>query len=130
MDNVDPPRLTQKKIITWTPEQANEFLSHAEKDKYYVAFLLAIYTGMRRGKILGLRWKDIDFEQAKISIQQTLYRPSNQGIIFHEPKTKSAKRRIAIPQFVLHELKRHKAKQNKLRLQYGEGYEDNDSCLL
>ncbi|MCM3079598.1 site-specific integrase [Brevibacillus invocatus] len=126
MDHVDPPRLTAKEIITWTPEQANEFLSYAEKDKYYIAFVLAIYTGMRRGEILGLRWKDIDFEQAKISIQQTLYRPANQGIIFQEPKTKSAKRRIAIPQFVLQELKRHKARQNKFRLEYGAGYEDHD----
>lgn len=89
MDSVDPPRLSQKEIVTWTPEQANHFLSVAEKDKYYIAFVLAIYTGMRRGEILGLRWKDIDFDQAKISVQQTLYRPSNQGIIFQEPKTKA-----------------------------------------
>lgn len=115
MDNVDPPRLEQKEIVTWTPEQANQFLSHAKEDKYYIAFLLAIYTGMRRGEILGLRWKDIDFEQARISIQQTLYRPANSGIIFQEPKTKSAKRRIAIPQFVVKELKAHRAKQNTLR---------------
>lgn len=37
-----------------------------------------------------------------------IYIKTNLGIIFQEPKTKSAKRRIAIPQFVLHELKRHK----------------------
>lgn len=126
MDNVDPPRLIQKEVITWTPEQVNEFLSYAEKDNHYIAFVLAIYSGIRRGEVLGLRWKDIDFVQAKISIQQTLYRPSNQGIIFQEPKTKSAKRRIAIPQFELHELKLCKANQNKLRLQFGEGYEDNN----
>ncbi|TPG74361.1 site-specific integrase [Brevibacillus laterosporus] len=126
MDNVDPPRLEQKEIITWSPEQANEFLAFAMKDKYYVAFVLAIYTGMRRGEILGLRWKDVDFEKAKISIQQTLYRPANQGIIFQEPKTKSAKRRISIPDFVIQELKAHKARQNKNKLQYGEGYQDFD----
>lgn len=127
MENVDPPRLEQKEIVTWTPEQANEFLSFAKEDKYYIAFVLAIYTGMRRGEILGLRWKDIDFEQAKISVQQTLYRPSNSGIIFQEPKTKSAKRRIAIPQFVIQELKSHKARQNEFRFQYGpDGYQDHD----
>lgn len=126
MEHVDPPRLAQKEIVTWTAEQANEFLSYAKEDKYYIAFVLAIYTGMRRGEILGLRWKDIDFDQARISVQQTLYRPSNSGIIFQEPKTKSAKRRIAIPHFVVQELKSHKAKQNKFKLQYGAGYQDHD----
>ncbi|MDN9011061.1 site-specific integrase [Brevibacillus laterosporus] len=126
MDNVDPPRLEQKEIVTWSPEQANEFLDYARKDKYFIAFVLAIYTGMRRGEILGLRWKDVDFEQAKISIQQTLYRPAKQGITFQEPKTKSAKRRISIPNFVIDELKAHKVRQNKNKLQYGEGYQDFD----
>jgi len=126
MEHVDPPRLIQKEIVTWTAEQANEFLSYAKDDKYYIAFVLAIYTGMRRGEILGLRWKDVDFEQSRISVQQTLYRPANSGIIFQEPKTKSAKRRIAIPQFVVKELKSHRAKQNALRIQYGAGYQDHD----
>lgn len=126
MENVDPPRLEQKEIVTWTPEQANEFLSYAMKDKYYIAFVLAIYTGMRRGEILGLRWKDIDFEQARISVQQTLYRPVNQGIIFQEPKTKSAKRRIAIPLFVVQELETHKVNQDQLKEQFGAGYQDHD----
>ncbi|MGG3870702.1 tyrosine-type recombinase/integrase [Brevibacillus laterosporus] len=41
-------------------EEAHTFLTSSEKDRYYIAFLLALTTGMRQGEILGLRWKDVN----------------------------------------------------------------------
>jgi integrase len=38
-------------------------------------FLLTLFsTGMRRGKLLGLRWEDIDFDSCRISIQRARVR--------------------------------------------------------
>lgn len=47
----------------WTIEEFTQFLQSSKHHVHYIAFSLAIYTGMRRGEILGLRWKDIDFEK-------------------------------------------------------------------
>ncbi|MBS2770421.1 tyrosine-type recombinase/integrase [Anoxybacillus rupiensis] len=48
------------------------FLKVAKSSPYYTAFFLAVMTGMRQGEILGLRWKDIDFENERLYVKQTL----------------------------------------------------------
>lgn len=125
MDHVDPPRLKAKDISTWTMEESNTFMESAKENKFYIVFLLALYTGMRRGEILGLRWKHVDFENRNLSVTQTLYRTREKGLIFQEPKTKNAKRQIALPGFVIEELKKHKLEQNKIKLALGAGYQDH-----
>ncbi|MFK4309082.1 integrase [Bacillus sp. RC242] len=39
--------------------QGGRFLEHAKENRYYIAYLLAITCGMRKGEILGLQWKEI-----------------------------------------------------------------------
>ncbi|MED0678736.1 site-specific integrase [Aneurinibacillus thermoaerophilus] len=128
MTNVQPPRLSRKEKATWTAEQARQFLAFAREKgtRRYIVYLLAIYTGMRRGEIFGLRWKDIDFENGKISINQTLSWVSGKGLIFQEAKTKRSHRSISISDFVIQELKNHKLQQRKEKLQMGEAYKDQD----
>lgn len=70
MSSVEVPRLSRKEKSVWTLEQAQHFLKYAKEKgtRRYIVYLLAIYTGMRHGEIFGLRWKDVDFENGKISI--------------------------------------------------------------
>lgn len=128
MTSVEVPRLSRKEKQTWTLEQAQQFLEYAKQKgtRRYIVYLLAIYTGMRRGEIFGLRWKDIDFENGKISINQTLSWVSGQGHVFQEAKTKRSHRSISISDFVLEELKRHRLEQRKEKLRMGELYNDQD----
>ncbi|MBK3497074.1 tyrosine-type recombinase/integrase [Viridibacillus sp. YIM B01967] len=37
------------------------YLNYSRDEYHRITFLLAIYTGMRRGEILGLKWGDIGF---------------------------------------------------------------------
>lgn len=122
---VEPPRVQTKDIETWSLEEATRFLDYTEGKHLHIAYVLAVYTGMRRGEILGLRWKDCDLEQGKISIRQTLNRVGQQ-LLFQEPKTKGSKRRITVTENVITALKKHKAEQNKNKLRLGPGYEEND----
>ncbi|MEI4622112.1 site-specific integrase [Bacillus cereus] len=121
----NPPRIETKDIQTWSLEEANQFLQHTENERLHIAYVLAIYTGMRRGEILGLRWRDCDLEQAKVSIRQTLARVDGK-LVFQEPKTKGSKRRITITEEVISALKKHRSEQNKYKLLLGPGYIDND----
>ncbi|MFD1929602.1 tyrosine-type recombinase/integrase [Sporosarcina siberiensis] len=41
-------------------------------EHHYLTFLLAIYTGMRRWEILGLKWSDIDFDKEVIQVNRSL----------------------------------------------------------
>ena len=56
---------------------------------------LLLFTGMRRGEVIGLRWEDIDFEQRLIAVNRAVSYTTNQPII-STPKTKSGKRVIPL----------------------------------
>lgn len=60
---------------------------------------------MRKGEILGLRWKDIDFENKTISIQQTVNWTPSLGIIFQDTKTANSSRRISIGDMLIQDLR-------------------------
>jgi integrase len=124
-EHVTPPKLNLKEKSIWTIEEASHFLKYTQKEHYYIAYLLAIHTGMRQGEILGLRWKDCDLEKGLLRIQQTLGR-TRKGLMFQEPKTRGSKRVITLTNQVLDALKRHKAKQNQQKLLLGRGYQDHD----
>ena len=91
-----------------------------------IPYLLAIFTGMRCGEVLGLKWDDVDFENKKIRIKRSLCFVSGKGLIFKEPKTKKSKRQISISQHVVNVLKKHKQKQEFQEEKLGTQYQDNN----
>ncbi|HGO9425620.1 TPA: tyrosine-type recombinase/integrase [Bacillus cereus] len=103
---VDRPKAVKKEITVWNVEEVRQFLKYAKKSgRYYIAFLLAITTGMRQGEILGLRWKDVDFENGCVRITQTL--SSDGKDLLPYTKTKSGSRTIDLPEETVTALKRH-----------------------
>ena len=56
---------------------------------------LALFTGMRRGEVLGLRWEDIDVEEGMISVSRAVSYTTNQPIL-STPKTKNGIRKIPL----------------------------------
>jgi integrase len=53
-------------MATLSEEQARLFLQVAAVTPYHELFTLALYTGMRRSELLGLRWKDVDLDLAHV----------------------------------------------------------------
>ena len=97
------------------------------KSRYSIIFLLAVYTGMRQGELLGLRWSDIDFDKSTIHIQQTLSHDGKE--LRPYTKTKSSIRSVAISSETIAVLKKHRhlIKQEKVFL--GTDYKDNDLVI-
>lgn len=58
-DATDAPRAKKTQMAFLTEEQAKELLKKAEPTQFYLPFLLAVTTGIRRAKLYGLRWSDI-----------------------------------------------------------------------
>lgn len=129
-DIVEAPRVERKRMQIWTPEHVRSFLEAAQDmdSRYYTGFVLAIYTGMRKGEILALRWSDIDWDQAVLHVNQTLQWHRGQPI-FQEPKTEHGRRSVALAADVLRVLKRHRSMQARERLMYGEMYQDYDLVI-
>jgi len=100
----------------WTLDDCKKFLTHAENSSYFIVFLLAIYTGMRRGEILGLKWDDIDFDTKKIYLRRNLYYENKENFQLKEVKTKSSIRQIVLDDYVINHLKKHKQVTDEKKL--------------
>jgi integrase len=124
-DLADPPAIRKRDIITLEADEVTHFLELAKESRYYIAFLLAISTGLRRGEILGLRWKDIQFEEKRASIQKNLVVVKGTPLL-QEPKTKGSKRSISLPTTTVDALRKYKKVQAQEKLKQGALYQDND----
>jgi integrase len=124
-DSVTPPRYTPKEMATWDADQARQFLSVAHRSSHGPLWIVALATGMRRGEVLGLRWKDVDFERGVLRVWQTV--GVLHGVLeIKAPKTRSSRREIRVPAAVIELLREHKRRQNERRLALGAAWQDHD----
>lgn len=123
-DAVNPPKQRKPEIKVLDREEVKKLLlvaSEQSQEDYEIIYT-AIYTGMRRGEIIALRWQDVDLEKGVAQIRRSMLRLPDQGYVFREPKTKRARRQIALPQSVVEIFKSIKKRQAKNRLQSGGKY--------
>jgi integrase len=128
---VDLPKIKYEEMQVWDIHQVNLFLEKGltvkRPSQYLTAYLLAILTGCRQGEILGLRWKDIDFENKRIYIRQTLSHDGKE--LRNVTKTKASVRSISIPDTLIKQLNKERKTCNGNKLKYGSVYEDNDLVI-
>jgi integrase len=119
------PKIRRRELQVWDVEQVQQFLKVASKDPYmYIAFHLALLTGMRQGEILGLRWSDVDFESQMLFVRRTL---SHDGKEFLPgAKTTSGVRSVAVDPSTIHVLQRHHQRIMDDKEKYQDRYQDND----
>lgn len=129
MENSTPPSINSREMGIWSIEEIEKFLNSCREKRHYLTFLLAIYTGMRRGEILGLKWSDIDFNKKILSVNRSLVHIPNMGYVLTNPKTKHSKRQVPIPNFVINELICHKNSQDEWIDLVGPLYNDNDLVI-
>jgi len=85
--------------------------------------------GLRRGEILGLRWKDINLENKQLSVRQVVDETKKHGVQFKSPKTQKSNRTVTMPEITIETLRLYKAKQAEINLQLGKGM-NGDSLLF
>lgn len=57
-----------KRRRAWDAHELAAFLAHTRGHVHHRSFWLAAHTGMRRGELLGLRWRDLDLERRRLTI--------------------------------------------------------------
>lgn len=111
-------------------EESKNILELLTKEslKYQVGINLALYTGIRRGELIGLDWDSIDWKNKQIVIEQnTIY--VDKKLYTKSPKTETSKRVIDIPSNVIALLKKYKVEQSIERLKLGDLWEDNNRIM-
>ncbi|WP_324607745.1 tyrosine-type recombinase/integrase [Paenibacillus sp. IHBB 10380] len=92
---------------------------------YITLFFLTVYTGMRRGEILGLRWGDIDFDLKELKVILTA-NWTRSGLVIQRPKTNDSIRRVKLFQMIIDDLLERYEQIQSYKVEYGDVYEDND----
>jgi integrase len=111
------PKIERKELTTLTVEQSAHLLESIKHAHIYWPVLLALTTGMRRGEILALRWKNVELDRGALRVMESLEQTKG-GLRFKAPKTDRT-RAITLPSFVIDELRRLKREQAEALLRIG-----------
>ena len=127
--DASPPALKKEEMNIWSYKELHTFLNHCEEEWHKLTFLLAVYTGMRRGEILGLKWSAIDFSRKVIDVKQALVYVPGKGYTLSTLKTKNARRQIPISPQVMEALLSHRKKQDELKSLLEDHYDKQDLVI-
>ena len=122
------PKQEQDEKEIYTLDEVKKLYENLRSEplKYQVYLLLAIYSGYRRSEMLGLEWKDIDFEHNIIHVRRTSQYTAEKGIYTDTTKTRKSKRVSKMPVSIMNLLKQFKAEQDAEAAQPGTKWEDHD----
>ena len=109
---VRAPRVRKREPRFLTIDEIERLLSAARDTPYYTAIHLALYSGLRRSELCGLRWQDVDLDRGELSVAQTMIRLNGRGIVLEEPKRGASRRSIALSEAPIRVLRDHKPAEN------------------
>lgn len=118
---VELPKIQKYEAKILTPKQMSQLLELIKGDPIETAILFAIYYGMRKSEILGLKWSDINFEEKIFEISATRKRVVKE---VYEEKTKSdsSYRIMPLSQEMSAHLKALRIQQMEDRFLFGNAY--------
>jgi integrase len=110
-------KVERREMVTLSAEQSARLLVTIKHSRVYWPVLLALSTGMRRGEVFALRWKNVDLSRGSVHVVESLEQ-TKAGIRFKSPKTDRT-RSIMLPEFAVGELRRLKKQQAEELLRIG-----------
>lgn len=115
--------------LFYTKEELQSFLDVLDGMNYCMFRLLA-YTGIRRGELLALQWKDVDFEKGLLIISRTLALNEKKEYIMQTPKSANSYRTISIDGVTLKTLKEWRIAQQVEMFKYGFNTQRLDQLIF
>ena len=126
VDAIEAPRATHTEMKVMSEEDINRFLTVIKPTPYYSLFYLALFTGMRRSELLGLRWSDVDLLLCQISVTRAMHRLKNGEIVFRPPKTAKGRRVVSLSPSTVIVLQKHREAQENIQLLQGLRINNDD----
>jgi integrase len=123
-DRAKAPVKDRKEFRALTPTEAEALLRAADAAGFGAIIRVALWTGLRLGELLGLRWSDIDLGARVLSVQQTVQEIAGQGLVLKAPKTHRSRRAVDLSPLTIAVLTEHRQRQMEARLKAGPAYQD------
>lgn len=110
-----PIKTNRREISVLNKDECRKLVeaAKAESNKaFWIAIVIALETGLRKGEIFGLRWRDIDFNKQQLTVNTTVV-TSNHGIVIQDStKTKHSRRTVKLTESTIRKLKEYKEWQS------------------
>ena len=98
VDDITPPKFSYKQKQILTDEQLTIFMNAICEDAiWHDLFYTELTTGLRRGELCGLMWKDFDEEEGTLQVRRTVRREKGGILTTGDTKTYAGTRNIVLP---------------------------------
>ncbi len=112
---VRQPRGERYEPAVWSSPQAAQFLEITAGDDLAGLWRLALLLGMRRGELLGLRWRDIDLDAGTLTVRTTRTLVGDK-VVEGPPKSARSRRVLPLDPRTVEVLGRHWKQQTRQAL--------------
>ena len=123
------PKVEAEEMVILAIEQVKALLPALTGRPIYAPAVVALFTGLRRGELLALRWSNVDLD-ASVALVREALEETKAGIRFKAPKTKNGVRDITLPDLVVEVLRDHRRQQLEQRLALGVGKLPDDALVF
>ena len=128
------PKKVKYEAKVLSQDEVKRILAEAKEEELYPIVITTVYTGMRKGEVMALKWDNVDFEQRKIFVKNSLCRIEDKQLDANgrrhihyeilEPKTKKSIRMIPMLDEVYDALMEQKKRQDVDKEKYKDIYTD------
>ena len=106
-DSCKLPPVKGREMKILTPEEIQRLMIQAREDGCYELLLLELSTGLRRGEILALQWRDLNLSTGALRVERQVHRVRGE-LVASPPKTRASNRTVLLPAPVLKVLRDYK----------------------
>lgn len=125
---VKPPRVERATLDVPDREAVLAIMEAAKGSWLEPPLLIAATTGLRRGELLGLRWREVDLKKGLLRITAAVQRVDG-DLLLVEPKSARGRRTVGIPEMTVKLLGSVRKEQASRRLLLGEAWQDLDLVI-
>ncbi len=127
-ERVKPPKMRRKESRYLDEDGVAEVVAALadEPYDYSVMVRMLIYSGLRRGELLGLEWSDLNTQTGCISVERSLLYSPERGVFVDDTKTDGSHRILRLPKSALDLLEEYRAWQEGRRAELGSLWQDSD----
>ena len=112
--DLDLPSVQPRTVRAMSSADARKLLDATAGEWFAPLVAVALYTGLRQGELLGLRWADVDMKAGSLTVHMSLARlPGAHGIryVLDAPKSQTSRRTVPLAPPAIHALREHQKAQ-------------------